>query len=245
MKEVIAIVSRKGGSGKTTTAQALGGILKAKGYKVLLIDLDAQRNLSQAMGADLTRPNITNFFDGSEADEVAQCTDNGFIIAGSKYLDAADIILKSNKELQRALDRSDIDCDYVIIDTPASPGRLTLNALAAATSAIITLEAAPFSYDGIDELTDTIEQIKEVNKALVIRGIVITKYDGRSNAARKNLDDFRAKAKQIGTKVIEPPIRATAKVFEAQGRRQNLNEYAPKSTAAQDYAAIVEHIIKW
>ena len=77
-----------------------------------------------------------------------------------------------------------------------------------------------------------------------IGGILVTAYDGRSNEAKRNLDAFRSKAAEMGTAVIEPPIRATSKVYEAQGRRVNLSDYAPKSTAAQDYKIIVDKLLE-
>ena len=246
MREVIAIVSRKGGSGKTTTAQAISGALQTRGERVLLIDLDAQCNLSAAMDADLDGINGTQLFEpGANVRHAIQHTANGDIIAGSKFFAGADMIIKNNKEIKAALTPLLSQYDYIIFDTPATYGRLTTNALTAATSAIITVEAAPFSYQGIDELAATIEQIKEANPTLNLRGIVITKYDGRSNAAKRNLDEFRVKAQQIGTSIIDPPIRATAKVFEAQGERRNLSDYAPRATAAQDYNCIADVIQNW
>lgn len=246
MKEVIAIVSRKGGSGKTTTAQAIGAALRAKGDRVLLVDLDSQMNLSKAMGADLNGLTTADLFEPDiNSRHTIQHTDNGDIIAGSKDLAGADKAIQSNKEIKTALAPLLSGYDFIIIDTPASFGRLTANALTAATSALITVEAAPFSYDGVDDLLEVITQMKRANAALTIRGFIVTKYDGRSNEAKRNLNDFRAKAEEIGTSVIDPPIRATAKVCEAQGRRRNLNEYAPKSTAAQDYNSIADVIHNW
>lgn len=246
MKEVIAIVSRKGGSGKTTTAWALGGELLRRGKKVLFVDLDAQCNLSKAMGADLTRPNVTDFFDDADAAEVVQHTPNGDIMAGSPFLDAADLILKNNNELKRALNRSGLNRDYIILDLPASPGRLTLNALTAATSAIITAKAEPFSYDGIDKLIETIGKIQAVNNdAPIIRGIILTAYEGRSKNDKMFFNDFVKKANEAGTKLMLPPIRATSKVREAQFNQVHLVNYAPRSTAALDYKEIVDQIVKW
>lgn len=244
MKEIVVIFSRKGGSGKTTTALCIADQIRRRGISVLLIDLDAQRNASKAINADLSRPNVTNLFDGASLEDVVQHTDNGDIVPGSVYLNAADAILTNNHELKKALQRGGDQYDYIILDCPAQPGRLTMNALTAATSAIITVKAEPFSYDGIDELTATIKQATEANTNLVIRGIIVTAYDGRSNEAKNNLDAFRLKAAEIGTCVIDPPIRATAKVFEAQGRRRNLSEYAPRSTAAQDYKQIVDTLLR-
>lgn len=244
MNEIIASISRKGGSGKTTTALCIADQLRRRGKSVLIIDLDAKRNASKAMGADLTQASVINLFDGAKLAEVVQHTSNGDIVPGSIYLNAADAVLTNNHELKKALQRGGEQYEYILIDCPDTPGRLTSNALTAATSAIITVRAEAFSYDGIDDLTATIDQAKETNSNLKIRGIVITAYDGRSNEAKKQLAAFRVKAAEIGTEVIEPPIRATSRVHEAQGRRVNLSDYAPKSTAAQDYKTIVDKLLE-
>ena len=246
MKEIIAIVSRKGGSGKTTTAQSIGAALQAKKQRVLLIDLDAQCNLSASMGADLTGTNGTQLFEtGANVRHAIQHTDNGDIIAGSKFFAGADAIITSNQELKRALNPLLPDYDYIIIDTPATYGRLTTNALTAATSAIITVKADAFSLQGIDELNDVLLQISETNKDLKLRGVIVTAYDGRSNAAKNKLDEFRKKAKAIKTRVIEPPIRATSKVFDSQDAQRNLIDFAPKATATQDYNDVADKVRKW
>lgn len=242
--EVIAFISRKGGGGKTTSALCIADQLRRRGKSVLIIDLDAKRNASKAMAADLVKPNVTNLLDGTSLAEVVQHTNSGDIVPGSIYLNAADAILTNNYELKKALERGGDQYDYVLIDCPDQPGRLTANAIAAANSLLITFKAEPFHYDGIDDLAATIEQAKETNSNLVVRGILVTAYDGRSNIARKKLDDFRAKAAEIGTSVIEPPIRATSKVWEAQDARINLSQYAPRSTAAEDYKSIVDEILK-
>lgn len=242
--EVIAFISRKGGGGKTTSALCIADQLRRRGKSVLIIDLDAKRNASKAMAADLSRPNVTNLLDGTSLGEVAQHTASGDIVPGSIYLNAADAILTNNYELKKALERGAGLYDYVLIDCPDQPGRLTANAITSANSLLITFKAEPFHYDGIDDLAATIEQAKETNPGLVVRGILVTAYDGRSNIARKKLDAFRAKAAEIGTRVIEPPIRATSKVWEAQDARVNLSQYAPRSTAAEDYKSIVDEILK-
>ena len=244
MGEIIAFISRKGGSGKTTSCLCIADQLRQRGKEVLLIDLDAKRNASKAINADLSRANVTNLLDGAKLSEVVQHTESGDIVPGSIYLNAADAILTNNHELKKALQRGGDQYEYILIDCPDTPGRLTANALAAATSAIITVKAEPFSFDGIDDLTATIKQAHETNKNLNVRGILVTAYDGRSNEAKRNLTAFREKAKEIGTQVIEPPIRATAKVYEAQGRRINLSQYAPKCTAAQDYKSIVDTLLE-
>ena len=245
MKETIAIISRKGGSAKTTTAQALADAIRRTGASVLLIDLDAQANLTAAMGADPNGLNATDLFDGTaQPTRIIQRTNNGDIVAGCPELAAGDIELRSNDQLKKVIKPLFTEYDYIIIDTPASYGRLTMNALTAATSAIITLEPAAFSEQGITELADIIKQIRKANKNLNIRGFLITRCDSRSNEVKRAIEEIRTAAASIGTELIEPPIRATAKVFEAQRRKVNLLDYAPKSTAAQDYKAAAEVLLK-
>ena len=131
-------------------------------------------------------------------------------------LAAADVILTANTHLKKALTPLLPEYDFILIDCPASYGRLTMNALTAATSAIITLEPAAFSEQGIDDLADIIKQIRRTNKKLNVRGILITRCDKRSNEVKQAIEDIRAAAAAIGTEVLEPPIRATAKVGAAQ-----------------------------
>lgn len=243
MKEIITIISRKGGTGKTTTAQALGGALQKYGARVLLIDLDAQRNLSAAMGAKPTGLNVTHLLEGSgQAAQVIQHTANGDIITGSPFLAGADIAMTSDKELKRALFPLLPEYDYIIIDTPPNYGKLTRNALAAATSAIITAQAATFSIQGLSELMEIVEQIKTINEGLQLRGVIITNYSGRSNKVKQMLEDIKTAAASLGTEVLEPPIRSTDKVTEAQAAKMNLTEYAPRSTAGRGYMEIAEQL---
>jgi chromosome partitioning protein len=246
MKEVITIISRKGGTGKTTTAQALGAALRNKGARVLLIDLDAQRNLTASMGAKMAGLNVTHLLEESgAAAQVIQHTENGDIITGSPFLAGADIAMTSDKELKRAIAPLLPEYDYIIIDTPANYGKLTRNALAAATSAIITAHAATFSLQGLSELIAIVDQIKTINDRLKLRGVIVANYGGRSNKVKQMLDDIRTAAAEMGAGVIEPPIRSTDKVIEAQAAKINLIDYAPRSTAAQGYIEIADKIYKW
>lgn len=246
MKEVLAIVSRKGGSGKTTSAWVIAAGIREAGQRVLLIDLDSQCNLTAVMGADPEKLNATDLLDGSaKPARTIQHTEQGDIIAGSGDLAAADVILTGNTYLKKALTPLLPEYDYIIIDCPASYGRLTMNALTAATSAIITLEPATFSEQGINELAAIIKQIKRHNKNLNMRGILVTRCDARSNEVKQAIEEIRAAAAAIGTKVLEPPIRGTSKVGAAQRRKINLLDYQPRTnTAASDYKEIIKELLK-
>ena len=245
MKEIIAIISRKGGTAKTTTAQAIGGELQRQGAKVLLLDLDAQQNLSEAMGARLNGYSTAHLLDGTKPADTIQHTRNGDIIAGSPSLISADLVIHNDNELKNAIRPLLDNYDYLIIDCPANYGKLTRNALAAATSAIITAQAAKFSQQGLKSLIDIVDQLRRINPALVLRGVIVTDYGARSNKAKGKLDDLRSTAKSLGTVVIDPPIRHTDKVTEAQDEQVNLTDYAPRCTAAQDYRNIVYKLLEW
>ena len=245
MGEIIAITSRKGGTGKTTTAQAIADGIRRAGYSVLLVDLDSQHNLTDVMGADPGGLNSTDMFDISTPPaRLIQRTKCGDIIAGSGDLAAGDIMLTDNSQLKAALKPFIKQYDYIIIDTPASYGRLTMNALTAANSAIITLEPSTFSEQGIKDLDGIIKQIKRTNKNLNVRGILITRCDKRSNEVKEAIEEISAAAAEIGTAVLGQ-IRATSKVGAAQRRKINLLDYQPRNnTAASDYNDVIKELLK-
>ena len=247
MAEVITILSRKGGTGKSTSVQSLGAALQLKEKAVLLVDLDAQGNLTAGMDAKPTGYNITHVLERSiKPVQAIQSTENGNIIISSRFLTGADLAMESDKELRRALEPIKEYFDYIIIDTPANYGRLTRNALAASTSAIITAEAATYSKQGLAEVVEIVEQIKaDVNPALILRGVIVTKYAGRSNKVKSILEEMRQEAAALNAPIIEPPVRLTDKVIEAQSARRNLAEYAPHCTAAKCYDEIADKILKW
>lgn len=244
MGEIIAICSRKGGTGKSTTAQTLADGIRRAGHSVLLIDLDSQYNLTSAMGADPGGLNSTDLFSlDIPPARLIQHTPNGDIIAGSSDLAAGDVVLTDNDQLKAALRPYVKQYDYIIIDTPASYGRLTMNALTAATQVIITTEPATFSADGLADLAKIIKQIRRNNKKLILRGILITRCDGRSNEVKQTIAEIKEAAAKMKTEVLEPPIRATIKVSSAQRAKQNLFDYAPRSTAAEDYKQIIKVLL--
>ena len=246
MKEVITIISRKGGTGKTTTAQAISGGIRSNGGRVLLIDLDAQRNLSMSMNAKPTGYNITHLLEGTAtAADAVQHTPNGDIITGSAFLAGADLALTSDTELKKAIEPLLSEYDYIIIDTPASYGKLTRNALTASTAVLITSQAASYSAQGLADVVGLVNQIQTVNKGLHLKGVIITNYTGRSNHVKRKLEEIKEEARRLGTEVLEPPIRATDKVTEAQEARANLKDFAPNCTASKCYDEITEQVLNW
>ena len=208
--EVIAIVNRKGGVGKTATAQALGAGLIRRKKKVLYVDLDSQTNLTYGTGASLDGLNSMDVLTGdATAEQAIQKTQQGDIIAGSETLAAADAAIDgTGKEYRLKEAIAELKYDYIIIDTPAQLGTLTVNALTAANSVIIPVQAEVYSLQGIGQLNKAIEAVKKYcNPALSIRGILITRYNGRAVISKDMQSNLAEAAEQLKTRLYSTPIR--------------------------------------
>ncbi len=245
---IITIALQKGGTGKSTTAHALGQGLQNQGFKVLFVDLDPQGNLSSTMAAEAGESNAFDVLTKkTTAKEATQQTAQGSIIPSSPQLSGADLeITQTGKEyrLKEALRPIQNQYDFCIIDTPPALGTLTINALTAATEVIIPVQADTYSIQGITQLYSTIVAVKEYcNPDLKVQGILITRYNNRAILSRDLADIIDSTAKQLGTKLFKTTIREGIAVKEAQARREPLYRYAPNSNPAQDYQDfIVEYL---
>ena len=243
--ETISVTNQKGGTGKSTTALALGAALQKKGHKVLFIDLDAQGNLTYALGATgLNTLNAMELLEGrAQAGKI-----QGNIIASTPELAAAEKVLnKTGKEykLKEALQSIKPLYDYIIIDTPPSMGILTINALTASDSVIIPAQAHIFSLQGITQIKETIDAVREYcNKALKVKGIVLTRFNGRAIISKDLADVLKAEADKLGTKLFNAKIRECTALKEAQASQQDIFTYAPASNGASDYMQLTKEVLK-
>lgn len=248
-KEVIAVINQKGGVGKSTTAQAIGQGLILKGFKVLFVDLDAQGNLSYSLNALQGGLNVLDILTHkADTKDAIQKTPEGDIIATSPQLSGADMLLtETGKEykLKEALTPIMKDYDYIIIDTPPALSILTINALTVCTGAIIPAQADIYSLQGIGQLNQTINAVKNYcNKDLTLKGIVLTRYSKRAVLSRDVAEMLQDTAKQLKTKVYKTAIRECIAIKEAQATKQSIFAYAPKSNASIDYKNLIEEVIK-
>lgn len=244
-----AVINQKGGVGKSTTAHAIGTGLAAKGYKILFVDMDAQCNLTYTLKASDKGYNILGVLERPEtAKEEIQHAGGVDIIAASPSLTGADAIINATgKEyrLKEALDPLKKKYDYCIIDTPPALGILTVNALTAATGAIIPAQADKYSLYGISQLSSTIEAIKKYcNPSLKIMGILITRYNARAIIRREIAEVLEDTARKLHTRLYKTRIRECTALVEAHTREQSIFEYAPKSNAAKDYNELIEEILE-
>jgi len=247
--EIIVITNQKGGVGKSTTAEALAEGLFIKGYKTLLIDLDAQGSISLTSGADMSKPNAYDLLTNkATTQEVTQYhTHKADIIPASKNLAKLDIELTSigkDHRLKEKISPLRADYHYIIIDTPPALGILTVNALTAADSLIIPAQADLLSLQGIGQLYETVEAIRAyTNPKLSLRGILLTRHNSRNILSRDMTTAAKNTAADMGTFVYDTLIREAVSLKEAQASQQNIFKYAPKSNAAQDYLAFIDEFI--
>ena len=245
--KVIAIANRKGGVGKSTTAAALINGLTLKGYKVLGVDLDAQRNLTSTMRAKADKTVLGVLTGDISIREAIIRTSGGDIVPASRSLSGADAtITDTGKEykLREAMEPVLAEYDYIILDCPPALGILTVNALTAADSVIIPAQADIYSLEGIEDLQDTITPVKRYcNSKLEIAGILLTRYSGRSILSRDATTLAERLAERLGTKVFNSKIREAVAVKEAQISRESLFSYAPRAKVTEDYRAFIEELL--
>lgn len=246
---IISVSNQKGGVGKTTTVQGVSASLKSRGYKVLMIDLDPQGNLSDAVKSDNKNNTIYEVMKKEVSiNDAIQHTDSGDIIPSNILLSAAEMEftkLGREKLLFECFQELNIKYDYIIIDTPPALSILTINAFTASNNIIIPMEADMFSLLGLGQLNTTIAQvIKYSNKDLKVAGILLTKHDTRTLLSQAVTDKINAYANNLNTIVFKTFIRKSVSIREAQISQSNIIDYSPKANAQTDYVTFVDEFLE-
>ena len=250
--KIVAITNHKGGVAKTTTTFALGTGLERKGYRILLVDMDPQSNLSFTANVDLLNIKSTLFevFKGETpvSKAVIKLSDNMDILVGGIILAEADRTftqLGREKMLAKALKALDKDYDFCIIDTPPSLGVMNENALSCADTVIVPIQAEAYALQGASQLKGFIDYIKEnANPELKIGGILITRVAPNTNLHKVLYPRFEKIAAMMGTTIYKTFIRSTVTVGEAALERTSIYDHAPDATATEDYEAFVNEFLE-
>lgn len=254
MAEVITIANRKGGVGKTTTTLNLAYSLKELGKKVLVIDLDPQANLTRCFDVENTE-NIKNIGhllmtemeeESYLVEDYTKSYDEIDIIPSSIYLSAVETQMRvetgSERILFEIVNQIKEYYEYVLIDTSPSLNILTINALCASDSVLITADTQLFAIVGISELLKTIQKIKKrVNASLTIKGILLTMCDNRTNLS-KLLTQQVEEMYQGKIAVFQTKIPKTVKVGEAIYSGQSIKKYAKGSSVDIAYDNLAKEI---
>lgn len=239
---IITVANQKGGSGKTATAAALAQAAAYKGVSVLAIDLDPQANLSYALGLPGTGSEAYDLLSGKKSARRLIWQAGGVdLIPGSRDLAALTTSTGSARRLEEALDPILDDYKLIVIDTPPTAGNLQYNGLQAATDLLIPLQADTFSMQGLYQITETAQLIRQSNPQLRIAGIVFTRHNERSTLTRQLSEAIRAAAENLSIPYLGS-VREGIAIREAQALRQNMFTYAPKAKAVQEYMELYSKI---
>jgi len=248
--EIVTIANKKGGIGKTTTAFNFAAGLTTRGKKVLALDLDSQTNFTDTAGSN---PDSMGAFEVlCEGVNINDAVQNGkyfdFIAASRGLTSAAKKLPTIGTELtlKKALKKLDeTKYDYMIIDTPPNVAELTCNALVATDTVIIPTNVEKYSLDGMIQLYEAIDKIRETyDKEINIDGVLLTMYEKQLNNTKSLLPAFENVAENLGTALYNTRIRKNIKLSESQTAKMSIYEYLPDSAGAEDYGSFVAEFLK-
>ncbi|MCL5961155.1 MAG: AAA family ATPase [Chloroflexi bacterium] len=250
MVVTIAIANQKGGVGKTTTAINLGAYLAAAGKHVLLVDMDPQANTTSGLGFDKSAvsPSVYDVLMGRVGlEQSIQLTNRTGLelvpaaipLAGAE-VEMVSLIARENR-LQRALKKGSEHYDYVLVDCPPSLGLLTVNALTAADSVIIPVQCEYLALEGVGQLVNTVNLIKDnLNQRLKVLGMIMTMYDARTNLSQQVVEEVRTHFPDL---IFETIVPRSVRLSEAPSYGMPILDYDPHSRGARAYAELAQEVI--
>lgn len=253
--KVIAVVNQKGGVGKTTTAINLAASIALEGQRVLLVDVDPQANASGGLGltrerdGEPARLSVYDLFSGlATAEEAVKPTDveNLDLIPGTRNMIGANLELVGTdgreSRLREALAGIRERYTFVILDCPPALDLLTLNALVAADTLLVPMQAEYFALEGISELMATLDRVSaSFNPALSIEGVLLTMFDDRTNLSQQVRDNL---AGFFGDKLLKTTIPRNIRLAEAPSHGKPVAQYDPRSRGAEAYRQLALEILE-
>ncbi len=250
MAKVIALCNQKGGVGKTTTAINLASYLALASKRVLLIDIDPQGNATSGLGID--KHSIKNsvyhlLIDEADPKTILLNTQilNLSLFPSNLSLTGAEVelvgILGREHRLKKALVPLLNDFDFILIDCPPSLGLLTINALSAANSVLIPIQCEYYALEGLSQLVNTINLVKEnINPDLFVEGVLLTMADYRTNLTNEVINEVK---KFFKTQVYNTVIPRNIKLAEAPGFGKPIVAYDKNSMAARKYEDFTNELL--
>ena len=251
MARIISIVNQKGGVGKTTTAINLGAYLSHLGQKVLLVDIDPQANASSGLGVDIRKIGRGIYdvmiLNHPIHDVILETEHQDYkLIPSHVNLAGANIELVNFPEREFVLRKKIIELDhhydYIIIDCPPSLGLLTLNGMVAAREIIIPVQAEYYALEGLGQLMETIQLIKEnLNPELQVLGALLTMFEHKHKLSRDVLHELY---KYFPRKIFRTAIPRSIRLAEAPSHGQSILKYDKRSKGAKAYHKFAREILE-
>jgi len=248
-RTIIAVLNQKGGVGKTTTAINLGAYLAKAGKRVLLVDLDPQANATSGLGVVKTEIDISLYEvllgTAHTGDIIAETNiANLYLLPTTPQLAAAEVELVDapNREhrLREAL--ASADYDVILIDCPPALSLLTINALTAADSVLIPVQAEYYALEGLSQLLSVIQKVRHgLNAGLELLGVVVTMYDSRTSLSGQVVDELH---KHFSDKVFKVIIPRNIRLAEAPSHGKTILEHDKWSKGARAYKQLAKEVMK-
>jgi chromosome partitioning protein len=241
MAHKIAVLSQKGGTGKTTTVRTLTDVFRRSGVRTLAIDLDPQGNLSDYFDLDPdVEPTIADVLAGRAMATEAMHDD---VIPANLTLAEAELMLggKMGRELtlKRALAELPDDYEVILIDCPPSLGLLTVNALVAADRALLTAEAQYFALQGVEQAMEVVELARDsLNPSLSLLGVLLNRANMRTVHSSEALTSL---TERFGEDVFDTFIRSSIAYAESAERAVSILDHRPD--LGEDYVALADEVL--
>lgn len=249
MSKTIAIINQKGGVGKTTSTVNIAAYLAKSGKSVLLVDADPQANATSGLQIDkhsLEQSLYDLIFKRSELAATVKTTNtpNLYVLPSNSDLASAEIEMVSELSREFMLKNSlKINSyDYVLIDCPPALGLLTINALTAADSVLIPVQAEYYALEGLSQLLSVIQQVRQgLNPNLDLLGVVLTMYDSRTSLSDQVKQELQ---KHFGDKLFNTVIPRNVRLAEAPSHGKTIAEHDKWSKGARAYKSLTKEVMQ-
>lgn len=246
--KIISIANQKGGVGKTTTANSLAYSLCSKGYKVLLVDLDQQGNLTQGLGALEYEYSMTEYFQNLKLNvKPIHITENLDLLPCDISFSTVELYLSGQmnreKHLKTILKPAKGVYEFVIIDCPPALNFIVVNALSASDYCIIPVTPSMYAYNGMLGMLDIINSVKEgINEDLKVAGILITQYEKSSKMSNMIVEKLNSmEDKQY---IFNTIIRRRAGYSQAIEQSKSIFQLNNTIEAQEDYKQFTDELLK-
>jgi len=240
---IISIVNHKGGTGKTTTTINLGSALAAEGFRVLLVDFDAQGSLSYSLGLDIDKTIADALVGDISVHELLREKEAMHILSSNSSLADVELAIAKADNRFNHLENLLVELpgyDYILIDCPPSLSLLTLNALMVSDYVIVPMQMDVLALRGLDSMLETVKKVNNINPNLEVLGILPVMAEPRKNIYQEIRNHIRA---NYATRLFNQSIHCSVRAAEAPSFGKSVVKYAPTSTTAQDYLSFAKEVI--